>query len=56
MCGRIGETHHITTERTSGHGEICCLKKFFAGTNKHYCVNANNTVAKTMHTLKYWLE
>jgi hypothetical protein len=36
MCGRMGGTHHITAARKS---DVCCLKKFLAGTNKHYCSN-----------------
>ena len=48
MRGRIGGTVCITAARTSRHGGICCLKKFLAETNKHYCMNTDSVIAQNI--------
>jgi len=52
MEGQTETTHLTTAVRTNGHGVIFCLKKFPAGTNKHYSKTTDNNAAQTIQRLK----
>ena len=51
-CGEDTWKEHTTAARTSGHGVICCLKKFLAGTTN---ITVRTQLIMLLRPHRYWV-